>query len=58
MEADKGKLELIAAKSFPATKELVYVVDFLNKNLKIKNIMFGISKDKEKNEMTITIYEF
>ena len=58
MEEDRGKLELIAHKSFAANDELIRVVDFLNKNLKTKKIMFGISKDKEKNQMTINVYEF
>ena len=58
MEKDSGKLELIAHKSFSANDELIRVVDFLNKNLKEKKIMFGISKDKEKNQMTINVYEF
>ncbi|NLT20095.1 MAG: YpmA family protein [Syntrophomonadaceae bacterium] len=58
MEEDNGKLELIAFKTFSANSELVYIIDFLNKNLKQKNIMFGLTKDKEKEEMTINIYEF
>ncbi len=59
-EADKnqGKLELIAFKSFNTNEELFYVIDFLNKSLKDKNIMFGLSKDKENGKMTINIYEF
>ncbi|MEA4925798.1 MAG: YpmA family protein [Syntrophomonadaceae bacterium] len=58
METKGGKLELIAHKSFAANDELIKVVDFLNKNLKVKQIMFGITKDKEKNQMTINVYEF
>lgn len=58
MEEDRGKLELIACKSFKANDELVRVIDFFNKNLKTKKVMFGISKDKENNSMTINIYEF
>lgn len=57
-QRDQGKLELIAFKSFRANDELVYVIDFLNKNLKDKKIMFGLTKNKEANEMTINIYEF
>ena len=34
---EKGKLEVIASKKFATNDELVYVIDFLNKNLKIKN---------------------
>ncbi len=55
---DKSKLELIAFKSFPSNPELVYIIDFLNKSLKEKRIMFGLSKDKEKEEMIINIYEY
>lgn len=55
---DSGKLELIALKNFPVNDDLIYVVDFLNKSLKNKKIMFGISKDKENEQMMIKIYEF
>lgn len=57
LSEQKGKLELIAARSFPASPELIQLVDFLNKSLKEKAIMFGLTKDKEKNEMTLTIYD-
>ncbi|MGE5389645.1 MAG: YpmA family protein [Deltaproteobacteria bacterium] len=57
MSEQKGKLELIAARTFPASPELIQVVDFLNKSLKEKAVMFGLTKDKEKNEMTLTIYD-
>lgn len=57
MQDDDGKLELIAFKSFPYNRDLVYVIDFLNKSLKQKKIMFGLTKDKEKDEMVINIYE-
>ncbi|MDD3268899.1 MAG: YpmA family protein [Syntrophomonadaceae bacterium] len=56
-EEDRSKLELIAFKTFNATPELIYIIDFLNKSLKDKKLMFGLSKDKEKNEMTVKIYE-
>lgn len=58
MEENQAKLELIAQKSFTANDELIRVVDFLNKNLKARKIMFGISKDKEDHKMTLKIYEF
>lgn len=54
-DKDQGKLALIAHQTFSAHHELVRVVDFLNKSLKSKRIMFGITKDKDK--MTINIYE-
>ena len=55
---DNGKLELVAFKSFPSNPGLIYIIDFLNRSLKEKKIMFGLSKDKEKDEMIINIYEF
>jgi len=54
---DPGKLELIAFKSFPSYGEMYQVVDFLNKSLKDKKLMFGLTKDRESQTMTITIYE-
>lgn len=57
MANEEGKLELIAVKTFSATDELIYVVDFLNRSLKEKKIMFGLTKNSEKAEMTINIYE-
>lgn len=56
-EKDIGKLELIAHQNFPANQDLVKVVDFLNKSLKSRKIMFGVSKNRETNQMTISIYE-
>jgi len=55
---EKGKLELIATQSFSYNKDLVYVVDFLNKHLKPKRIMLGITKEKGQDKMSINIYEF
>ena len=58
MQEPKDKLEIIAVKSFPNNPDLVLVVDFLNKSLKDRNIMFGLTKEKNREEMTINIYEF
>lgn len=55
---EKGKLELIASKRFACNDELVYIIDFLNKNLKTKHVMFGLTKDSSNDEMTINIYEY
>ncbi|MBM7855283.1 hypothetical protein JOC37_001676 [Desulfohalotomaculum tongense] len=54
-EKREPKLELIAHKSFSHYKDMYKVVDFLNKTLKEKNLIFGLTKDEEK--MTINIYE-
>ncbi|MFZ5648471.1 MAG: YpmA family protein [Bacillota bacterium] len=56
-QKDPGKLELIATKSFPPYGDMYRVVDFLNKSLKDKKIMFGLTKDRQSGMMTITIYE-
>ncbi|ABO50284.1 conserved hypothetical protein [Desulforamulus reducens MI-1] len=50
------KLELIAQKSFENYKEMYKVVDFLNRTLKEKQVIFGLTKGKDGN-MTISIYE-
>lgn len=57
-ELEQGKLELIAFKSFTAYEDMYKIVDFLNKNLKEKKVMFGLTKNSEDNTLTISIYEF
>jgi hypothetical protein len=57
-EPDQGKLDLIAHKTFAMYEDMYKVVDFLNKNLKDKKIMFGLSKNSDENTLTISIYEF
>ncbi|MGI6549222.1 MAG: YpmA family protein [Syntrophomonadales bacterium] len=54
---DSGKLELLAKKTFDGSPELIRVVDFLNKTLKSKKLMFGLTKDRETGKMTVSIYE-
>lgn len=49
------KLELIATKNFKDYDEMYLVVDFLNKTLKDKKIMFGLTKKNDR--MAISIYE-
>ncbi len=51
----ESKLELKAAVEIESNIELYKVVDFLNKNLKTKNLIFGLSKKGDK--MVISIYE-
>lgn len=51
------KLTLIGMRSFRESEELYRVVDFLNKMLKHKKVLFGLTKDSAKGEMTISIYE-
>ncbi|TEB09988.1 YpmA family protein [Pelotomaculum propionicicum] len=52
-----SKLEIIAVKSFKSYDEMYKVVDFLNKTLKDKNVIFGLTKAAENDTMTISVYE-
>ncbi|MCR4435570.1 MAG: YpmA family protein [Clostridiales bacterium] len=54
MEYD-GKLELKATIEVEANPELYKVIDFFNKNLKEKKLIFGLSK--KDGTMKISIYE-
>jgi hypothetical protein len=54
---DSRRLEPVAIKTLTANDELYKVVDFLNKALKEKRVMFGLTKNGMENTMTITIYE-
>lgn len=55
MEMDGGKLELVAKKEVIYNDELYKLIDFLNKTLKNKHIIFGISKSD--NKAIISVYE-
>jgi hypothetical protein len=52
-----GKLELISAKTFKSYDDMYKVVDFLNKTLKDKRVIFGLTKNIKQGTMTISIYE-
>ncbi|KJS14759.1 MAG: hypothetical protein VR69_16455 [Peptococcaceae bacterium BRH_c4b] len=56
-EKSGGKLELIATRAFEPYNDMYRIVDFLNKNLKEKRVMFGLTKDKKSGKMSISIYE-
>lgn len=51
----QGKIELIATQRVGVNGELYKVVDFLNKNLKDYQLMFGLTKKGDK--MVISVYE-
>jgi len=51
----EGKLELIAKKELQYGDELYQLIDFLNKNLKNRDLIFGISKEGDK--AVVSIYE-
>ncbi len=52
-----GKLELISMKAFKPYDDMYKVVDFLNKTLKDKKVIFGLTKNIKQGTMTISIYE-
>lgn len=56
-EQNKDKLELIASKTFKPYDDMYKVVDYLNKTLKHKKVMFGLTRDQETSSVTITVYE-
>ncbi len=51
----EGKLDLKATLEVPSNFDFDKIVDFLNKNLKEKNLIFGLSKKGD--VMTVSIYE-
>jgi hypothetical protein len=57
MSTESDKLELIATKTLNSYDEMYKIVDFLNKTLKHKKVMFGLSKNTTDNTMTISVYE-
>lgn len=57
--ADTGSgvgLVRLASCVFKPCDEMYKIVDFLNKTLKDRDIIFGLSKDEDGN-MVITIYQ-
>ncbi|WP_422443743.1 YpmA family protein [Thermoanaerobacterium sp. DL9XJH110] len=55
INVSENKLELIAKKEINYSDDLYKLIDFLNKNLKNKRIILGISKNQDK--AVISIYE-
>ena len=56
-ESENG-LSLLAQKHFAARDDMYEIVDFLNKTLKERGLMFGLAANRdEKARMTIKIYE-
>jgi len=51
----RDKLELRSTLVLGDNPELYKVVDFLNRNLKEKNVIFGLTQENDK--MTIHLYE-
>jgi hypothetical protein len=49
------KLELIATLKIPYNEDLYTLIDFLNRTLKDKKLIFGVSQRNE--QMLVSIYE-
>lgn len=54
---EKGKLEILASITIQESEDLYKVVDFLNRTLKEKRVIFGLKKVKNEPKMTLYIYE-
>lgn len=50
-------LHVVASIDLKATEDLYVLVDFLNRNLKDKEIIFGLSKSHEEGQYTVTLYK-
>jgi hypothetical protein len=54
---EKMKLKIIGTHVCTATDDLYQLVDFLNRNLKDKEVIFGLSKhQEEEGKMLLTLY--
>jgi hypothetical protein len=53
---DRAYLKLVGSRRFHGDDDLYKVVDFLNKTLKERNLIFGLSKDRN-GMLKISIYE-
>ncbi|WP_109431161.1 YpmA family protein [Sulfoacidibacillus thermotolerans] len=47
---------VVAVKEVEGTAELYVLIDFLNRNLKDKDVIFGLSKSNQPGKYTVTIY--
>ena len=50
-------LNVMASIDLQATEDLYLLVDFLNRNLKDKEIVFGLSKSHQEGHYTVTLYK-
>lgn len=55
--SNQARLIPIATRTLKAHDELYKVVDFLNKTLKHKKLIFGLTKNNAEDTMTISVYE-
>lgn len=52
----RSRLQLLASRQFANYDDMYKVVDFLNKSLKKRDLVFGLTKDQD-GTMKISIYE-
>lgn len=55
MEKSENKLHLIALKEFEEYENMYKIIDFLNKNLKSRGFIFGLTRKNGKD--IISIYD-
>jgi hypothetical protein len=53
----KNGLNLIASQTIQYDFQLYKTIDFLNKSLKSRNLIFGLKLNENEETMTICIYE-
>lgn len=53
---DDGKLQLLAAKEITYNEELYVIVDFLNRSLKDRDLVFGLTREGD-DKAIIKIYK-
>lgn len=52
----RSRLQLLASRQFANYDDMYKVVDFLNKSLKKRDLVFGLTKDQD-GTVKISIYE-
>ncbi len=55
---EKDKLVLLASRTFAGYSDMYKVVDFVNKNIKDKGVMLGLTKESDTERVSINIYQF
>ncbi|MGI5902017.1 MAG: YpmA family protein [Desulfitobacteriia bacterium] len=51
----QGQLHLIASQRFAPDSQMYKIVDFLNRSLRNRNLLFGLTKSED--GMNISVYE-
>ncbi len=48
---------ILATQEVAASSDLYILIDFLNRTLKHKDLIFGLSKSQEDGKFTVTVYK-